>query len=271
MVSESTKRHPWHLVEPSPWPAVGTVAAFTMALGGVWYMHEGIIWGFLVGVMLLLFTFWGWWNDVVSEAEGGVDHTPPVQRGLRFGMILFIVSEVMFFFAFFWAYFHSSMPMLSLVAQPTWPPEGIVALDPWSIPFLNTLILLTSGATVTFAHHALRADDRRVAVIALALTVILGFTFLGFQAYEYGRAAFGFTDGIYSSTFYLATGFHGFHVFVGACFLAVCFFRARAGHFKPDHHVGLEAAAWYWHFVDVVWLFLFVWVYWWGTAGATAV
>ena len=268
MSSETTKRHPWHLVEPSPWPAVGTVAATTMALGGVWYMHEGIIWGFLVGVVLLLFTFWGWWNDVVSEAEGDTDHTPPVQRGLRVGVVMFIISEVMFFFAFFWAFFHSSMPALSLVAQPTWPPEGIVPLDPWSVPFLNTLILLTSGATVTYAHHAVRAGDRRMAVFGTALTVILGFIFLGFQAYEYGHAAFGFTDGIYSSTFYLATGFHGFHVFVGACFLTVCLFRARAGHFKPDQHVGFEAAAWYWHFVDVVWLFLFVWVYWWGTAGA---
>ena len=269
MVSETTKRHPWHLVEPSPWPVVGTVAALAMALGGVWYMHEGIIWGFLVGVMVLLFTFWGWWNDVVSEAESGIDHTPAVRRGLRVGVVMFIASELMFFFAFFWAFFNASMPMLSLVAQPTWPPAGIVPLDPWSVPFLNTLILLTSGATVTYAHQAAYVDDRRMMVLGLALTVILAIVFLGLQVWEYAHAAFGFTDGIYSSTFYLATGFHGFHVFVGACFLIVCLLRARAGHFKPDQHVGLEAAAWYWHFVDVVWLFLFVWVYWWG-AGAQA-
>ncbi len=268
MASDTTKRHPWHLVEPSPWPIVGTLAAMCMALGGVWYMHEGIIWGFLVGVMLLLFTFWGWWNDVVTEGESGVDHTPPVQRGLRVGMVLFIVSEVMFFVAFFWAFFHFSVPALNLVAPETWPPAGIEPLDPWSIPFLNTLILLSSGATVTYAHKAVCVGNRPMILVGIALTVILGITFLGFQVYEYGHATFGFTDGIYPSTFYMATGFHGFHVFVGTCFLIVCFFRAQAGQFKPDHHVGFEAAAWYWHFVDVVWLFLFIWVYWWATPSA---
>ena len=264
MAREMTKKHPWHLIEPSPWPAFGTVALLTMALGGIWFMHGGPLWGFLTGVIILLFTCKRWWRDVVSEAEGGTDHTPPVQRGLRVGMVLFIASEVMFFFAFFWAFFHSSVPLFSKVAAPVWPPEGVRPLETWTIPFLNTLILLTSGATVTYAHHALRSGDRPKAVRGIALTVLLGFTFLGFQAYEYGHAAFGLGDGIFSSTFYLVTGFHGFHVFIGACFLTVCFFRARAGHFKPDQHVGFEAAAWYWHFVDVVWLFLFVWVYWWG-------
>ena len=267
MTREMTKKHPWHLVEPSPWPAFGTVAALVMALGGIWFMHGGPIWGFLTGVVFLLFTAKRWWSDVVSEAQGGTDHTPPVQHGLRVGMVLFIVSEVMFFFAFFWAFFHSSVPLFSKVAAPVWPREGVQPLETWTIPFLNTLILLTSGATVTYAHHALRFGDRPKAVRGIALTALLGFTFLGFQAYEYGHAAFGFSDGIFSSTFYLATGFHGFHVFIGACFLTVCFFRARAGHFKPDQHVGFEAAAWYWHFVDVVWLFLFVWVYWWGGFG----
>ncbi len=267
MAAEVIKKHPWHMVEPSPWPVVGTVAAFTMAVGGIVYMHTGIPWGFLAGVALLLITFFGWWRDVVREGESGAYHTPPVRHGLRLGMVLFIASEVMFFFAFFWAYFHSSMPILSLSAAEQWPPEGIMPLETWHIPFLNTLILLSSGATVTWAHHALRAGDRPKAVLGIALTVLLGFTFLGFQAYEYWSATFKFTDGIYPSTFYLATGFHGFHVFVGACFLTVCLFRARAGHFTPDHHVGFEAAAWYWHFVDVVWLFLFSWVYWWGSYG----
>ena len=185
------------------------------------------------------------------------------------GMVMFIASEVMFFFAFFWAFFHASMPILSKVAQESWPPPGIEPLETWTIPFLNTLILLTSGVTVTYAHHAIRAGLRKEFIRGLAATVMLGIVFLGFQAYEYGHAAFGFTDGIYSSTFYLATGFHGFHVFVGACFLAVCYFRARAGHFSPEQHVGFEAAAWYWHFVDVVWVFLFVWIYWWGSSGYT--
>ena len=267
MASEMAKKHPWHLVEPSPWPAVGSMAALTMALGGIWFMHTGVIWGFLAGVAVLLITFFGWWRDVVREAQSGTDHTEPVRAGLRMGMLLFIASEVMFFFAFFWAFFNSSLPMISKVAHAVWPPEGVVPLEAWSIPFLNTLILLSSGATVTWAHHAIRENDRPRFVLGIGLTVILGFTFLGLQAYEYGHAAFGFTDGIYSSTFYLATGFHGFHVFVGACFLTVCFFRARVGHFTPSHHVGFEAAAWYWHFVDVVWLFLFVCIYWWGGSG----
>ena len=267
MASEAARNHEWHMVEPSLWPIVGTLAAFTMAVGGIVYMHGGPILYFLVGVAILLVTFVGWWRDVIREAQVTRDHSPPVARGLRIGMILFIVSEVMFFFAFFWAYFHSSMPILSLVAHRQWPPEGIEPLYTWTIPFLNTLILLTSGATVTYAHHAVRLGDRKALINGLVLTVILGFVFLGFQAYEYGHAAFGLQEGIYPSTFYLATGFHGFHVLVGACFLAVCTFRAIRGDFTTDRHIGFEAAAWYWHFVDVVWLFLFVWVYWWGSAG----
>ncbi len=267
MASEATKKHPWHMVEPSPWPAVGSAGAFIMAVGGIWYMHEGPIYGFLAGLAVVLYCMYGWWRDVVREAESGADHTAPVQHGLRMGMVLFIASEVMFFVAFFWAYFNSSVPFLSFVAHETWPPEGIVPLDTWGLPFLNTLILLTSGATVTWAHHAVKANDRGKFILGLGLTVALGFIFIGLQAYEYAHAAFGIKDGIYPSTFYLATGFHGFHVFVGACFLTVCFFRAKAGHFKPEQHIGFEAAAWYWHFVDVVWLFLFCWIYWWGSFG----
>jgi len=265
MASETTKTHPWHMVEPSPWPAVGTAGALTMAIGGVWFMHGGPIWLFLAGVAILLSCMFGWWRDVVRESD--IDHTAQVQHGLRVGMILFIASEVMFFFAFFWAYFHASVPFLSKVAHEQWPPPGIVPLETWHIPFLNTLILLSSGGTVTWAHHAIREGRQKTAATAILITVLLGFTFLGFQAYEYGEAAFRLSDGIYPSTFYLATGFHGFHVFIGACFLTVCLFRTRAGHFTPEQHVGFEAAAWYWHFVDVVWLFLFSWVYWWGSSG----
>ena len=266
MASE-TKTHPWHMVEPSPWPMVGTIGAFCMAIGGIWYMQEGPLWGFLAGLAIVLYCMYGWWRDVVKEAENGTDHTPVVKTGLRMGMVLFITSEVMFFFAFFWAYFNSSVPFLSFVAHTQWPPEGIVPLETWHLPFLNTMILLTSGATITIAHHALRAGNREMLIRWLTITVVLGFLFLGTQAYEYGHAAFKMTDGIYPSTFYLATGFHGFHVLVGACFLLVCTIRASKGHFTAETHIGFEAAAWYWHFVDVVWLFLFCWVYWWGSAG----
>ena len=267
MASETTKSHPYHMVDPSPWPFVGTVAAFVLAVGGIWYMHDGPPFLLLIGFAILLFTFFGWWRDVVRESRTGIHHTDVVSHGLRVGMLLFIASEVMFFFAFFWAYFDASVPLISRTAHEIWPPEGVIPFNPWGLPFLNTLILLTSGATVTVAHHEIRAGDKDKATFWIGATVLLGVLFISLQAYEYSISAFGFTEGIYPSTFYLATGFHGFHVFVGTVFLLVCFFRSRAGHFKPEKHIGFEAAAWYWHFVDVVWLFLFVCIYWWGTAG----
>ncbi len=264
MATEATKTHPWHVPEPSAWPIIGTISAFLMAVGGIWFMHEGPIYLFALGLLILLYTFFGWWRQCIKEAHDD-EHSAPVKTGLRVGVILFIVSEVMFFFAFFWAFFHSSLPILNLVAGP-WPPEGIEVIPAGGIPLLNTLILLTSSATITYAHHALVDGDRSKTVLWTWITVILGFIFLGFQIHEYAEAAFGLSDGIYPSTFYLATGFHGFHVFVGACFLTVCAIRAGKGHFKPDQHIGFEAAALYWHFVDVVWVFLFINVYFWGAS-----
>jgi cytochrome c oxidase subunit 3 len=255
------------MVKPSKWPILGALAGFAMAIGGIWYMQEGPLYGFLAGVAFMLYVMYGWWRDVVGEANDAVSHTTTVRHGLRLGMVLFIASEVMFFFAFFWAFFDATVPALSRTAHDMWPPAGVVPLDAWSIPFLNTLILLSSGATVTYAHQALLSGAPKKCATGLLLTILLGMTFTGFQAYEYVHASFAFTDGIYSSTFYLATGFHGFHVLVGTCFLIVCYFRVRKGDFTPDAHVGFEAAAWYWHFVDVVWLFLFCAVYWWGGSG----
>jgi cytochrome c oxidase subunit 3 len=264
MASDTLKKHPYHMVPPSPWPAMGTLAAVIMVFGLVWFMKGGPPYLLLTGVLILFWVFYRWWRDVVAESRSGVDHTEVVRLGLRMGMVFFITSEVMFFFAFFWAFFNASMPMLSLVAAETWPPPGIQPLDPWSIPLLNTIILLSSGATLTVSHHKLLQGEQKSMARWLLLTILLGLTFTGFQADEYITATFPFTGGIYSSTFYMATGFHGFHVLVGTCFLIVCWFRARAGHFTPEAHVGFEAAAWYWHFVDVVWLFLFVSIYWWG-------
>jgi cytochrome c oxidase subunit III len=262
-----TKAHPYHMVDPSPWPALGTIAALTLATGGIWFMHGGPPWVLIAGFAILLATFFFWWRDVIRESRAGIYHTEAVNHGLRVGFLLFIASEVMFFFAFFWAFFNASLPLINGAAHTPWPPEGVVPFYAWGLPFLNTLILLTSGATVTVAHHALRVGDRRNLVFWLGVTAVLGMLFLSCQAYEYSHAAFGFRDGIYPSTFFMATGFHGFHVFIGTCFLLVCFFRARAGDFTPQKHVGFEAAAWYWHFVDVVWLFLFVCIYWWGSSG----
>ena len=257
------QKHPYHLVDPSPWPLVGALAAGTLAVGGVLYMHEITGWLVPIGFVLVLLTMYLWWRDVVREAEVEGHHTPIVQIGLRYGMALFIASEVMFFSAFFWAYFDASLyPKEATGFQ--WPPQGIETFDPFDVPLLNTLVLLLSGVTVTWAHHALREGDRRNLVRGLVITVALGILFTALQAYEYGHAAFNFTDGIYPSTFFMATGFHGFHVIIGTCFLIVCLIRAMRGHFTPEHHFGFEAAAWYWHFVDVVWLFLFSCVYVWG-------
>ena len=257
------RKHPYHLVDPSPWPIVGAVAALILAVGLIWYMHGKGPWLFALGVVGMLYTMLMWWRDIVREAEHEGHHTPIVQIGMRYGMALFIASEVMFFVAWFWAYFEFAF----YPREPSgsvWPPKGVITFDPFDLPFLNTLILLTSGCTVTWAHHALLQNDRKSLLQGLALTILLGALFTCVQAYEYSHAAFGFKDNIYSSTFFMATGFHGAHVLIGTTFLIVCFFRALKGHFKPDHHFGFEAAAWYWHFVDVVWLFLFICIYWWG-------
>jgi cytochrome c oxidase subunit 3 len=257
--------HPYHLVDPSPWPLLGGVSAFVLAFGGVRYFHDrSDKWGLLAGLVLLLITMFGWWRDVVREARAGEPHTPEVRHGLRLGMALFIASEVMFFVGFFWAFFHSSLKVAPMVTQ--WPPAGIQVLDTWHIPFVNTLILMSSGLTLTRAHHALLAGHRPLTARWLFVTIALGLIFLSMQIHEYGQAVFAFTDGIYPSVFYMATGFHGFHVFVGVSFLAVCLARSLKGDFTPERHVGFEAAAWYWHFVDVVWVFLFIWVYWWGNS-----
>ena len=214
-------------------------------------------------VFLLVHTNFFWWRDIIRESTYQGHHTTTVQAGLKSGMVLFIVSEIMFFLAFFWAFFHSSLaPTIEIGA--VWPPKGIDVLNPWEIPFLNTVILLTSGATVTWAHHAILAGQKTQGMVSLAATIILAAIFTGFQVIEYIEAPFTITDGIYGSTFFMATGFHGFHVFIGTIFLFICLLRLNANQFSTHQHFGFEAAAWYWHFVDVVWLFLFVAIYWWG-------
>lgn len=260
-------KHPYHLVDPSPWPLITAFSAGTMLFGIVLFAHNNVHWVLGLGILAVLSCMFLWWRDVLKESKNPFYHTAVVRLGLRYGMLLFIASEVMFFVAFFWAYFHFALypQHVSGAAHAIWPPEGIHTFDPFSLPFLNTMILLLSGCTVTWAHHALLEGDRKGLVQGLALTVLLGLSFTGFQAWEYSEAPFAFHGGgVYPSTFFLATGFHGFHVIVGTIFLAVCLFRAMGGGFTPERHFGLEAAAWYWHFVDVVWLFLFVAIYWWG-------
>ena len=265
--ASSGLKQPYHLVDPSPWPLVGALGGGLTVLGIILVAHYGSYLVLVLGALVVLGTMAGWWRDVVRESRTPGLHTPIVRLGLRYGMALFIASEVMFFVAFFWAYFHFALyPVHVLNATtPSWPPAGIQTFDPFHIPFLNTMILLLSGTTITWAHYSLLQGDRRGLIAGLTLTILLGLSFTGFQITEYAHAPFKFWGGgIYPSVFFLATGFHGFHVIVGTCFLIVCWFRAGAGQFSPERHFGFEAAAWYWHFVDVVWLFLFVCIYYFG-------
>ena len=272
-MSKSKQAHPYHLVEPSPWPLAGAISGLVIAVGAIMFMHKINFgtWVFGLGGFLVIATMFGWWRDIIREAQHEGAHNPIVVIGLRYGMALFIASEVMFFVAWFWAFFDASIFANEAIQYSRvtftggeWPPQGVEVFDPFHLPLLNTVILLTSGTTCTWAHHALIEGNRKSMIWGLIATIALGILFSFVQAYEYSHAKFAFGDGIYSSTFFMATGFHGFHVLVGTIFLIVVLFRALAGHFKPDHHFGFEAAAWYWHFVDVVWLFLFFSIYWWG-------
>ena len=295
--AHATPHHDYHLVNPSPWPLIASIATTIMMIGAVVWMKgiapadgdplaaallsEGKAALFFAGLAGVLLSAFGWWADVIKESRAG-EHTPVVQIGLRYGMIMFIASEVMFFAAFFWMFFEmagfnearAQIPELAnwaetAAAWSTWPPRGVETLDPWQLPLLNTVILLLSGTTVTWAHHALQVGDRSAARTGLIITVLLGILFTAVQVYEYQHILHehlffneeAVNSGLYGSIFFMATGFHGFHVLLGTIFLAVCLLRLMAGQFTPQKHFGFEAAAWYWHFVDVVWLFLFAFVY----------
>ncbi len=293
-------KHDYHLVNPSPWPLVGSIAATIMMIGAVVWMKglvpidekdglsltelmfgDGRPWLFLGGLAGVLYTMAGWWMEVTKEANQG-DHTPVVSIGLRYGMILFIASEVMFFVAWFWVFFEMALFPEQRTLTPAvgnfegvaeawkaWPPKGVELVPAFHLPLVNTLTLLLSGTTVTWAHHALQVGDRKAAKIGLGLTILLGALFTAIQVYEYNHILHEnlfFSEeaanaGLYGSAFFMATGFHGFHVLIGTLFLIVCFFRLMGTGFTPKQHFGFEAAAWYWHFVDVVWLFLFAFIY----------
>ena len=287
MADAHNKNHDYHIIDPSPWPFIGSMGALVMAFGAVAYMqylkgNEFVLlglnfaspWLFAIGTLIVLYTMFGWWADTIKEAHEG-HHTKVVSLHLRYGMIMFIASEVMFFVAWFWAFFDASLfageakqVLRGAYTGGQWPPKGLEVLDPLHLPLYNTVILLLSGTTVTWAHHALIHNDRKGLVWGLVLTVLLGMIFSGVQFYEYSIAPFSFGGSLYGATFYMATGFHGFHVLIGTIFLAICLVRALRGHFTPKQHFGFEAAAWYWHFVDVVWLFLFFCIYVWASWGA---
>jgi len=257
--------HSYHLVDPSLWPFFASVGAFCLTTGFVLYMHKFVGgWNlFITGFLLIFYVMYTWWRDVIREATFEEKHSSVVQKGLRLGMILFIVSEIMFFFAFFWAFFHSSLaPAFSIGG--VWPPKAITPMDTYTVPLTNTFFLLSSGATVTWSHHAIIVRAKKQTLVGLIFTLILAIMFTSLQGVEYVNASFNISDGVYGSCFFMLTGFHGFHVFVGTIALFCSFIRIIFNHFTDKHHFGFESAIWYWHFVDVVWLFLFITIYWWG-------
>nr|YP_009108129.1 cytochrome c oxidase subunit III [Araneus ventricosus]AIU45751.1 cytochrome c oxidase subunit III [Araneus ventricosus] len=256
--------HPFHIVTISPWPLLMGFGVMSGVIGMIkmfMFMKLDLLFmSFFIAVLVAI----GWWRDVVRESTFQGFHSSNVLSGLMLGMILFIVSEIFFFLSFFWAFFHSSLnPTVELGV--VWPPEGISAFSPFQIPLLNTVILLASGVSVTWAHQSILNENWKLAGQSLMMTWMLGIYFLGLQGFEYYMAEFSISDSVFGSVFFMATGFHGFHVIVGSLFLIVMWLRLIKGHFSSSHHFGFECAAWYWHFVDVVWLFLFSVVYWWGT------
>nr|UBN08835.1 cytochrome c oxidase subunit 3 [Neogeoscapheus hanni] len=260
----SHNNHPFHLVDKSPWPLTGAIGALITMTGLIKWFHLYNNQLIFMGFMIMILTMIQWWRDIVREGTYQGLHTKFVTKGLRWGMILFIISEVFFFISFFWAFFHSSLsPTIEIGSL--WPPIGIQPFNPLQIPLLNTAILLSSGVTVTWAHHGLLENNYNQSFQGLLLTIMLGIYFTALQAYEYLEASFTIADSIYGSTFFMATGFHGLHVIIGTTFLLTCFMRHLFYHFSSNHHFGFEAAAWYWHFVDVVWLFLYISIYWWGS------
>nr|WGO58164.1 cytochrome c oxidase subunit III [Scalida pyrrhocephala] len=260
----TNQNHPFHLVDPSPWPLTGSLGALITMVGMIKWFHQFNNELMSIGMLIMIFTMIQWWRDIVRESTYQGLHTKIVMKGLRWGMILFIISEIFFFISFFWAFFHSSLsPTIDLGSL--WPPMGINPFNPFQIPLLNTAILLTSGVTVTWAHHSLLENNYNQGLQGLFFTVMLGMYFTALQAYEYIEAPFTIADSVYGSTFFMATGFHGLHVIIGTTFLLICLLRHTMLHFSSHHHFGFEAAAWYWHFVDVVWLFLYISIYWWGS------
>ncbi len=257
----SEKKHPFQIIDPSPWPLVISMGALLLTLGAVLAMHNKDFITLFIGALMVLGGCGGWWRDMIIESKDTSIYTKEVKNGLKIGMLIFIGTEIMFFVSFFWVYFNASLFPPEVIGS-VWPPKGLKTIDPFDLPYLNTLLLLLSGTTVTWAHHSIIEGNKKDFTLALGLTILLGLSFTCFQAFEYYHAPFLFKGGIYPSTFYMATGFHGAHVFLGTIFLIVCYFRSKTqGHYTQESHTSFELAAWYWHFVDAVWLFLFISIY----------
>nr|UTN43105.1 cytochrome c oxidase subunit 3 [Pectinopygus varius] len=255
--------HPFHIVELSPWPLVGSLAVGSMLVNLYSLLSGGTMIPAVVSLISTILVSVQWWRDVIRESAFQGNHTSYVCSGLYLGVSMFIVSEVFFFFSFFFGYFFIALnPDISL---GDWPPVGVQPMSYMGVPVVNTVLLLSSGVSITWAHHSILESNQVNVKLGLSLTVLLGLVFLVFQGFEYFECSFSMADSVYGSLFFIATGFHGLHVMVGMIFILVCSVRVWKNHFSNKHHLGLEASIWYWHFVDVVWLFLFLTVYWWGS------
>lgn len=257
------KNHSYHLVDYSPWPLIISLGLLTLTSGIIKWFHLYNTNLFFLGMFIIYLTAYQWWRDISRERTFQGLHTICVITRIRWGIILFITSEVFFFISFFWAFFHRRLSP-SIELGNIWPPIGIDIFNPIQIPLLNTAILLASGISITWAHHRILKNNYTQTNQRLLLTITLGVYFSLLQAYEYIEASFTISDRVFGSTFFIATGFHGIHVLIGSFFLFICFLRHLKFHFSKTHHFGFEAAAWYWHFVDVIWLFLYIIIYWWG-------
>jgi cytochrome c oxidase subunit 3 len=258
--------HPYHLVSPSPWPIATSNNLFSLTTSGAFTLHffKNLYIIFFLALTLVVYAMGLWFRDVIFEATYKGSHTLAVQKGIYIGVILFIVSEVFFFLAIFWAFFHGAIgPDIEIGGQ--WPPLGIQAINPFELPLLNTVILLSSGITVTQAHHSLIEGDRKATLNGLLITIVLALIFTLCQGVEYTVSSFTISDGIFGTCFYFGTGFHGLHVIIGTIFISVGLWRVLAYHLTDNHHLGLESGILYWHFVDIVWLFLYVFMYYWGS------
>nr|UJI65679.1 cytochrome c oxidase subunit 3 [Basilia ansifera] len=258
------QNHPFHLVNPSPWPIFSSFSIMFIMLGMIiMFKYQYIPILLMLGIIQLIICLIQWWRDIIRESTFQGHHTKKIMTNIKLGMIMLILSEIMFFSSFFWCFFHSSLSP-SIELGMTWPPKGIIPFNPFQIPLLNTIILLSSGISITWTHNSILLKNFSQTSQSLFFTIIFGIYFIILQMYEYSIAPFSISDSIFGSIFFMATGFHGIHVMIGTLFLIICFFRHMNFHFSHYHHIGFEMAAWYWHFVDVIWLFLYLSIYWWG-------
>uniref|UniRef100_A0AAU6PBE5 Cytochrome c oxidase subunit 3 n=1 Tax=Amblyseiulella paraheveae TaxID=3049516 RepID=A0AAU6PBE5_9ACAR len=258
-------KHTFHIVDNSPWPIINSFNLMNLLLNLLFLFKSNnfkLYFSLLTSLIILLMSMYNWWRDIIRESHLQGHHTHRVYKGLKMGMMLFILSEVMFFFSFFWSFFHFSLAPEMEIGN-TWPPNSINMLNPFHIPILNTTILLTSGISVTWAHNCILNSKYSSSSSSIFITIFLGCFFSMIQSIEYYSADFSINDSVFGSTFFILTGFHGLHVLIGTLFLTVSLMRILYSHFNSNHHFGFEASAWYWHFVDVVWIYLFIFIYWW--------